>query len=86
MRAFRCQLPRVNEFYAAEPSQALLPPRLPWAQHEASLAKDPWKVVEHEADLKGARSCVGEPQRLREWEIVVEAADSPSQVSQQVEM
>ncbi|GAB4823697.1 hypothetical protein N2152v2_010743 [Parachlorella kessleri] len=50
VRAYRCQLPRHNPFYPSEPPTAadVRPPPLSDSDMAAALARDPWRVAEHE--------------------------------------
>lgn len=56
VRALRCQLPRANRFYPPEPPKKtdVRPPQLPEDDRRASLARDPWRVLEAEQQQLGA--------------------------------
>ena len=76
MRAFRCQLPRANPFYAdtpAPPSPAA-PNSLSQAQQQLSLARDPWQVLAHEQQCTGGTAAAAAgPAVFSEQELIVEA-------------
>lgn len=72
VKILRCQLPRINEFYASEPSDDVLPPRLPPDQEQVSLQRDAWHVIQAERDLKGGGAASASPPLLKEWLLVVE--------------
>lgn len=57
VRALRCQLPRANRFYPPEPPKKtdVRPPQLPEDDRRASLARDRWRVLEHEQQAQQAQ-------------------------------
>ncbi|KAI3431726.1 hypothetical protein D9Q98_004768 [Chlorella vulgaris] len=50
VRALRCQLSRANRFYPPDPPKKtdVRPPQLPEDDRRSSLARDRWRVLEHE--------------------------------------
>lgn len=72
VKVLRCQLPRANDYYAFDPSDDVLPLRLPPDQEQTSLERDAWRVVEAERDLKRGGEASAAPPLLKEWMLAVE--------------
>lgn len=76
VRAFRCQLPRVNQYYRPEPSSEQMPPALPAEAASVAALRDPWNADLAELqELSLPESWTGPPQLLKELELVVDAGD-----------
>eukprot|EP00892_Ulva_mutabilis_P006717 jgi/Ulvmu1/4417/UM002_0142.1 len=73
VRAFRCQLPRVNQYYRPEPSNEEAPPALAEEVASVSALRDPWHkpVVDPQVSCS---LCVA-PRLFKELELIVDAED-----------